>query len=230
MKKNLVFCSASFHISNYAHNVRENEYYVCLFQMLRMIPDNYDIVVCDNTVTCVEDLQCENLRQILNSNPNIRILFLERNIGTHNIGMGELDELIHTSTHVDFTNYDKVIYFTLRKIMTNPYLFEKVNTMTKDALVSNPGFLFFENNNTNFTYEHSAPGLLNDMFFAMSSALMLQYIKYSHACLAYNLKNGIGSEQILYRFIQDNHVDYEFLESLGLIRIDYKKEHQIQLI
>lgn len=229
MKKNLVFCSASFHIPSYAHDVRENEYHICLFQMLRMIPNNYDIVVCDNTVTCVQDLQCEKLRQIFTSNPNIQILFLERNIGTHNIGMGELDELIYTSTQIDFTKYDKIVYFTLRKIMTNPYLFEKVNAISKDALVSNPGFLFFEKNNT-FTYKHSIPNLFNDMFFAMSSPLMLQYIEYSRAHIAYNLKNNIGSEQNLHHFIKYYHIDCEFLESLGLIRIDYKKEHQIQLI
>jgi hypothetical protein len=68
------------------------------------------------------------------------------------------------------------------------------------------------------------------MFFAMSSDLMLKYIEYSINQMIINIKNKIGSEQNLYNFINNNKYEYEWLEYLGLIRIDYKANNEIQLI
>ena len=67
---------------------------------------------------------------------------LERNIGTQNIGKGELDELIFVSKNINFNNYDKIVYFTLRKIVTNPWIFEK-NSMDKPGLVST-NYLYYK--------------------------------------------------------------------------------------
>ena len=226
--KHLIFCSASFHISSQPVIQRENEYYYCILQLLRVIPENYEIVICDNTITTISDIKLFELRQLLNK-PNIKFLILARNIGKQNIGMGELDELIFTSQNVDFKLYDKIVYFTLRKFVTNPWIFEKVNALQKNILVSNPPFLALRNNYS-FSFSEPTSNLYNDMFFAMSSELMLKYIEYSINQMVINIKNQNGSEQNLYNFININNYEYEWLEYLGLIRIDYKASNEIQLI
>jgi hypothetical protein len=226
--KHLIFCSASFHISSQPVIQRENEYYYCILQLLRVIPENYEIVICDNTIITISDIQLFELRQLLNK-PNIKFLILARNIGKQNIGMGELDELIFTSQNVDFKLYDKIVYFTLRKFVTNPWIFEKVNNLQKNILVSNPPFLALKANYS-FNFSEPTSNLYNDMFFAMSSELMLKYIDYSINQMIINIKKQIGSEQNLYNFININNYEYEWLEYLGLIRIDYKASNEIQLI
>tara|TARA_A100001015_G_scaffold317445_1_gene434445 strand:- start:1566 stop:2243 length:678 start_codon:yes stop_codon:yes gene_type:complete len=224
--KNLIFCSAAFHVKQYPYNIRENEYYYCLKQLLKMIPENFDIVVCDNTIKSIENLENKNLKEILSK---VKFLILNRNIGENNIGMGELDELIYTSENINFNDYNKIVYFTLRKIVTNPWIFEKVNAMNKNALLSNPPFLHIKSD-MNFKESESTLLLYNDMFFALSSELMLSYIEYSKQRIKYNLQYQIGSEQNLYKFINENKIEYDWLEYLGLIRIDYKANNELQLI
>jgi hypothetical protein len=227
MNKNLLFASASFHIPKYYNNsLRENEYLFCLKQLLRFIPYNYDIIVCDNTINTIDEIESNELKNELN---NVNFIILNRNIGTNNIGMGELDELIHVCSNVDFKKYEKVAYFTLRKIITNPYVFEKAANMKKDALISNPPFLHIKPN-YQFNYSKPSKQLFNDMFFVLKSDIMLKYVEYSMSNMTYNIHNKIGSEQNLFNFINDQNVDYEEIDSLGFIRIDYKSHNEIQLI
>ena len=101
--------------------------------------------------------------------------------------------------------------------------------MKKDALICNPEFLHL-NNNYNFKFSPASPNLYNDMFFCLSSKLMLEYVEYSKNNIIYNLQNSIGSEQNLYKFINKRKIDYEWLKCLGLIRIDYKANNEIQLV
>ena len=224
--KHLIFCSASFHISHMDNIERENEYFFCLKQLKKMIPTNFDIVVCDNTISSIHDLNNKNL---INELQNTRFMILDRNIGLGNIGMGELDQLIYVSENIDFKSYDKIVYFTLRRIVTNPWIFEKVNNMQKNALITNPPFLRLSSD-YNFYYSPAADDLYNDMFFVLSSDLMINYVEYSKINIPINLQNHVGSEQNLYKFINNNQIDYDWLEHLGLIRIDYQSNKQIQLI
>lgn len=222
----LIFASASFHIPNYNFLLRENEYYFCLKQLLRVVPSNFHIVICDNSIKTIDDLQSNKLKEELKK---VKLLILGRNIGSQNIGMGELDELIYVHNNIDFTKYDKIVYLTLRKFITNPYVFEKVNSMTKNVLISNPPFLHIKNNFT-FNYSQPTPNLYNDMFFSLSSKVMIDYVKYSKEKINYNLHNSIGSEQNLFNFINGYKIEYEWMDSLGFIRIDYKAHNEIQLI
>lgn len=223
---NLLFCSAAFHLPHYPYEVREKEYLYCLMQLKRVLPKNFEIVICDNTINDINDIKNNDLKNILKSE---KFLILNRNIGKQNIGMGELDELIYVSENVNFKNYDKVIYFTLRKIVTNPWIFEKVNSMNKTGLISNPPFLHMSKN-FNFNYRKPTPNLFNDMFFALTSDKMLEYVEYSKQRIMSNIQNQIGSEQNLFNFIKEKNIDYESLDYFGLIRIDYKLENEIQLI
>lgn len=228
MDQNLIFASASFHISLCDIDQRENEYYYCLKQLLRVVPKNFEIVVCDNTINKIDDIKLNTLKNILLN--NVKFVILNRNIGEKNIGIGELDELIHVSTIMDFKKYNKIVYLTLRKFISNSYVFEKVNNMSKDALLSNPPFLHIDGNNSEIYFSNSTPNLYNDMFFSLSSTLMNEYVNYSKLNLINNLKNGVGSEQNLFNFVNEYKIDYEWLEYLGFIRIDYKKNNEIQII
>jgi hypothetical protein len=223
---NLIFCSATFHLQNSDNTLRENEYLYCIHQLLRVIPNNFEIVICDNSISKIADLHNLELKNILRT---LNICFLDRNIGVNNIGMGELDELIYVSEKIDFLKYDKIVYFTLRKFVTNPWIFEQVNKMTKKALISNPGFLHLPATFM-FYYSSPAPNLFNDMFFALDKTLMMEYVQYSKNRIMYNLQNGIGSEQNLYNFVKDNNIDIDTLPYFGLLRIDYKLNNQIQII
>jgi hypothetical protein len=225
MNKHLLFCSASFHIDNINNILRENEYLHCIIQLLRVIPDNFEIVICDNSVSSINDLHNSELKKILGK---VNTLFLDRNLGKQNIGMGELDELIYVSEHYNFLNYNKIIYFTLRKIVTNPWIFEQVNKMTKGALISNPEFLHL-NTSYNLYYSPAAEKLYNDMFFALDKELMIKYVNHSKTMMIHNLKKGVGSEQNLYNFINENNIEFEKLNYFGLIRIDYRANNEIQL-
>jgi hypothetical protein len=224
--KNLIFCSATFHIQTGDNMLRENEYLCCINQLLRVIPSNFEIIICDNSVSNIDNLSNLELKNVLKK---LNICFLNRNIGVNNIGMGELDELIYVSEKYDFLKYDKIVYFTLRKIVTNPWIFEQVNKMTKNALISNPPFLHLKSNYM-IHYSPPTPNLYNDMFFALDKNLMMNYVQYSKSRIQYNLDNVIGSEQNLFYFIRDNHIDFDTLSYFGLIRIDYKSNNEIQLI
>lgn len=223
---NLIFCSATFHLQNCDNTLRENEYLHCIVQLIRVIPNNFEIVICDNSVLKIDDLYNLELKNVLKT---LIVCFLNRNIGTNNIGMGELDELIFVSEKYDFLKYDKIVYFTLRKIVTNPWIFEQVNKMKKRALISNPNFLHLTTS-YNLYYSPFTPNLYNDMFFALDNKLMLDYVHYSKSKIQYNLQNAIGSEQNLFYFIRDNHIDIDSLPCFGLLRIDYKLNNEIQLI
>jgi hypothetical protein len=59
---------------------------------------------------------------------------------------------------------------------------------------------------------------------------MINYVKYSKDRINYNLQNEIGSEQNLFNFINGNKIEYEWMDSLGFIRIDYRVQNEIQLI
>lgn len=223
---NLIFCSATFHLQSGDNIIRENEYLYCIYQLLRVIPNNFEIVICDNSVSKIDDLYNLELKNILKT---LNICFLDRNIGVNNIGMGELDELIFVSEKYDFSKYDKIVYFTLRKFVTNPWIFEQVNKMTKKALISNPMFLNFHKT-FNIYYIHATENLYNDMFFALDKNLMIEYVQYSKNRIIYNLQNTIGSEQNLFNFVRDNNIDIVSLPYFGLLRIDYKCNNDIQLI
>ena len=47
---------------------------------------------------------------------------------------------------------------------------------------------------------------------------MVEYAQYSMEQLNTNLSKHIGSEDNLYNFVQENNIDYEWVDWLGIIR------------
>lgn len=217
MHKNLVtvFCSLRpEQLSEEVNQARELDYFICLSQLLRVVPDNFEIVFCDNTINDASEIQSDDLRNVFISQAN---LFLGQNIGTVNKGMGELHMLKACSAAVDFSLYNTVSYCTGRKIFTCPYVFERTNAMKKDGLISNPDFTYL----TGKFHETEKNGMFNDMFFSLKSELMQDYADWSYSRIPDNIKNHIGSEQNLYTFINERNIEYEWLEWLGVVRNDW---------
>ena len=219
MSENLLLCFSSIYVNSDVSRNREIEYQICYEQLLRVVPENFDVVYLDNTMDSPEDLSSNvnKLKHILNNNKH---LFRNNNLGAYgNKGVGELEMLIAASHHYPFESYDKICYFSGRKIITCPYVFDKTNYLKKEALISNPPiFQIITGQEYPTNYE-----LYNDMFFAMKSKTMMGYVEHTRNNLQNMVDNHIGSEQNLFQYINDNKISHEWLDSLGFIRNDWER-------
>jgi len=217
----LAFCSlrpANLDIKT--NNLRELEYLCCLEQLYRVIPKNFDILICENTIDNEEDIRNDDLRLFLQKNNTFFTGSVYNNFS--NIGWGELLMLYNSLKKFPTSRYKFISYITARRIFTCPYVFEKTNTLKKNALISNPDFLYLDGK-----YLKKTGGLYNDMFFSMKRKFMIKYAHFAYeiiqkkkSFISYNLirKKPAGSEQILFEFIKKTKVSYEYLDWLGLVR------------
>ena len=65
------------------------------------------------------------------------------------------------------------------------------------------------------------------MFFSMSSSVMLDYANYAIKHMGVDLSQHLGSEQILYNFVKQNKIEYEWLEWLGMVRNDWERNGKV---
>ena len=232
--KNLViaFCSLRpGHIDQKTNDFREFEYLICLKQLIRMIPKNFDIQICDNTIDDANDISNVDLKLFLNKN-NTFFTGSKNNIDTQNIGMGELLMLYNSLKNISLNEYNFICYLTARRYFTCPYVFEKTNNLQKDALISNPDFLFL-----NGEYRiNPKKDLYNDMFFSMKAGHIFEYANFAYEIIQKKTKpfkfnpfkkNTLGSEQILFKYIKNKNLSFEYLNWLGMIRNDWRKGDNI---
>jgi len=223
--KNLAlgFCSLRpIQLSEEVNDARENEYLICLQQLKRVIPDSFDLLICENTIDDPEEIKSNELRQFL-SESEMCVTGSEGNIGTKNKGMGELLMLKTALEETDLDNYKNISYISARKLYTCPYVFERTERLEKQALLSNPDLVFL---NGNFAKTHKQ-GMYNDMFFSMSSSVMLDYANYAINYIKTNSSQGVGSEQLLYNFVNENKIEYEWLNWLGIVRNDWERNQKV---
>lgn len=210
----LAFCSIRpTQLSESVCDARENEYYICLQQLKRILPKSFDLVVCENTIDSELQIKNDALRQLL-SDIEIVSTGSDGNIGTKNKGLGELFMLNAAVDELDISQYENISYITARRFFTCPYVFERTEQLQVKALLSNPDFVFLDGR----VLESYKGPLFNDMFFSMKSDTMVEYAKYSMSRVEHLSSNHIGSEYNLYDFINENQIDYDWLEWLGLIR------------
>ena len=144
------------------------------------------------------------------------------NIGTVNKGMGELLMLSSTLEELDIDKYVNITYISARHLLTCPYVFERTERLQKDAIISNPDFVMMDGR----VEETHKGGLYNDMIFSMRSKTMREYSDYSKKYVSFDQRQ-VGSEQILFNFINENDIEYEWLDTLGVIRNDWQKNGKI---
>ena len=100
-KKNLIFASASFHPNR--KNIikkkkdllqREEDYLFCLEQLFRVVPNDFEIHIVDNTIEGSDSLFNSELRSFL-KDLNVTYSFETNKKEVKNIGVGELKELFY---------------------------------------------------------------------------------------------------------------------------------------
>jgi len=217
--KNLAlgFCSIRpIQLPEQACDAREEEYLICLKQLKRVIPDYYDLLICENTIDELDQIKNKELRDFL-SESEVCATGSGGNIGTVNKGMGELLMLKTALDETNLDNYKNVSYVTARRFYTCPYVFERTDNLGKQALLSNPDFAYI---NGKF-HESSKEGLYNDMFFSMNTSVIIDYANYAMKYIKENPVPTLGSEQLLYNFVNENSIEYEWLTWLGIIRNDW---------
>ena len=219
----LAFCSLRpVQLSEQVCDVRENEYLICLKQLIKILPESFDLLVCDNTIDDPDQIKSEELRELL-SETEMCTTGSGGNIGTTNKGMGELLMLKTALDETDLDNYENISYITARRMFTCPYVFERTENLKKQALLSNPDFSFL-----NGSYlENPKDGLYNDMFFSMKTSVMNDGANYAMKYIEENTTLALGSEQLLYNFITENDHDFEWLDWLGMIRNDWARNGEV---
>tara|TARA_X000000368_G_scaffold13467_1_gene10796 strand:- start:57 stop:761 length:705 start_codon:yes stop_codon:yes gene_type:complete len=220
MIKNLALAFCSLRPDQYPEEVRdtrEREYLISLKQLKRVLPKSFDLLICENTIDDIEQIKDKELSEFL-SDSEMCAMGSSGNIGTKNKGLGEFAMLKSALDQTDIDKYKHISYVTARRIFTCPYVFEKTEKLKKQALLSNPDFLYL---NGKLTESFKGP-LFNDMFFSMKSDLMVQYADYSISRVDYLSDNHIGSEYNLHNFITENNIDYDWLEWLGMVRNDWE--------
>jgi len=209
----LAFCSIKIDIPPEEQQKRYDEHYLSFRQIKNVLPSTFDMIICDNTIGSVNDLEDPRLREIFMKEEHF---LLSENLGSTNKGIGELDMLCSIVEDTDIEDYDSVSYLTARRIITCPYVFERVENMEKDALISNPPIIDIITGK-----QHETNHLVyNDMFFSMKPSTMRQYSEYTKSRLQSLAQQSIASERNLYQFINENRVDFEWMNSLGFIRFD----------
>ena len=205
-------------LSKFVARKRIEDYRVALKQVIRLKPSNWQIIVCENTLQ--GDLS-RMLRLLDISDPNLLFSMTLLNEGEVNKGIGELEMMASVLKKFPkiFESARTVSYLTGRRILTNQYLFERTENLSKSALISNPDFFYLDGN----LVEVEKDFMYNDMFFTMKIQTFLEYQLYFESiknCLA---TSKLGSEQILFNFVKYKKVDFEWLNNLGLLRWEYKR-------
>lgn len=218
----LAFCSIRpKQLTDSICDYRENEYFRSIQQIERILPDSFDLVVCENTIDDEKQLKNRELAEYL-SNTEMVSLGSGGNIGTVNKGMGELLMLSSALEELDIDKYVNITYISARHLLTCPYVFERTERLQKDAIISNPDFVMMDG----IVEETHKGGLYNDMIFSMRSKTMREYSDYSKKYVSLDQRQ-VGSEQILFNFINENDIEYEWLDTLGVIRNDWQKNGKI---
>lgn len=197
---------------------REALYLSCLRQIARITPKSFVIRVFENTVLNSSSITCPELRSLLSS---MGTVYISGNKGAVNKGVGELDMLTKAIALGAVQDAGKVAYLTGSKFHTCPYFLEHVESMQTQALISNPDFVYVHDGHAEKTCKE---GMYNDMAFAMDKDTIIKYSSYFIQNEDKMIRDSIGSEQLLYRFISENGVSYTWLEHLGIVRYDWQRD------
>jgi len=196
---------------------RRDQYKVALRQLNQVLPpEGWEVVVCENTRSA------EVLKGWVNDTLRIlgsEIVEVSVNSGSKNKGIGELDMMASALRGRDLRRFQSISYLTGRHVVCNPYVFLRTEQMKSDALLSNPDFLYLSGR----FHSVEKHGMYNDMFFSMTPAAMRGYIDFFEANRDVMVKQGVGSEQLLFRYISGNGIPSEKLTHLGFLRRDIQR-------
>lgn len=215
---NLVIAFCCFRPKQYTEKMndfREIEHLSALKQLQRVMLKNFDLLIINNT-----KVKNDKLMDFLDYENYIEI---HSNTGTKNKGIGELAMLQRLNGKGMLNKYEKIIYFGGRNLITSSHIFEKTNSMTSDALVSNAPYMYL---NGDFMEAHDE--LYNTNAFAMKRDILQRFS--DSIDFEYMLMAKMGVEQMLYEFIHKNSINYKEIEWLGIIRNDWQRTGKLNNI
>lgn len=196
---------------------REKNYHLSLECLLRSIPDHWDIIYNDNTLSSLSEIQNENLKEKLH-HERIKVILHNDNEGTINKGAGEHSMCKKSFETIEPEEYNWISYFTARHIIPNSWYFDNLdgNWKNYDSVMSNPPFFYLAN------YLRSDPsgGLYNDMLFSMKSSIFRKFIEYIDVALLKKLHKN--SENHLYEFVKGGGFNNLKIDKLGILRNDHQ--------
>lgn len=235
-KKNLIVCFSSIRPENFGFNNlnlgqtfdlsdREKDYELALTWLLKVIPENWDIVYNDNTLNSLDEIQNKELKRLLKTG-SLKVLLHNDNNASRftpnkkpfDIGIGYLTTCVNSFDCLNYEKYNWITSFTARHIITTPYYFDLVENKLQEyeIILSNPVHYYFDKK---FPNKQPIGNWYNDMLFSMKADVYKKYIQsidieklripYTH------------SEKHLYNFV--NAADYKVkkLEYLGILRNNY---------
>ena len=175
---------------------------------------NFDIYVVENTLGSLESWVGSNLY----IDEKVNFNFLLNNSGMTNKGIGELDMAESIVESLILQNYERVIFFSGRHLLTSEAILSCCLNSPAELVVSNPDFYFLNGNKV----LSDKKGLLNDMLFGMSTNTFQEYLSYFNERRTQLIQQNIGTEQLLYQFVQANKPTIEEMTHLGILRRDNK--------
>lgn len=168
-------------------------------------------MVVENTLQADEIYQRSALGQTARG---LQHVLVQNNLGISNKGVGELDMLALALEQLDVDEFASVGYFTGRRLVTNPYVFEVTEGAKRKVVVGNPDFQSLDGE----LVESEKHGMYGDMYFSMPTDVMREYSKYCQIEIGAGLGEGVGSEQLLYRFLQQRKDENVWLSAYGFLR------------
>ena len=194
----LNICCFPENTSSFNNKIRTQQYIDGLntvFQYNNIIKNHdIDVYIVDNTIKNDETLP----REILNIIPsNVHLsLCLKNELGKKNKGAGLIDTWKYNKDLIQ--KYDWIIHFEPRQSLKS---FQFVESFLKE-----PRNLF----TININVEHFNTGL-----FCISKENLLNYI--NNCDLNKMVDNSISIEDDLYKYFQDNKINYDTLEKMDLL-------------
>ena len=128
------------------------------------------------------------------------ITCLKNEYGSKNKGSGLIDQWIYLKKEIK--NYDYLIHFEPRQLLIN------------NNLISS----FMKNNRNLFTINKNkrAPKNFNTGLFCINTKILINFINlYSPF---YLFRNKISFEYLIYNYFNDNKIDFDTIDKMGLIR------------
>jgi hypothetical protein len=194
----LNICCFPENTSSFNNKIRTQQYIDGLntvFQYNNIIKNHdIDVYIVDNTIKNDETLPREILN-IIPSNVNLS-LCLKNELGKKNKGAGLIDTWKYNKDLIQ--KYDWIIHFEPRQSLKS---FQFVENFLKE-----PRNLF----TININVEHFNTGL-----FCISKENLLNYI--NNCDLNKMVNNSISIEDDLYKYFQDNKINYDTLEKMDLL-------------
>jgi len=194
----LNICCFPENTSSFNNKIRTQQYIDGLntvFQYNNIIKNHdIDVYIVDNTIKNDETLP----REILNIIPsNVHLsLCLKNELGKKNKGAGLIDTWKYNKDLIQ--KYDWIIHFEPRQLLQS---FQFVESFLKE-----PRNLF----TININVEHFNTGL-----FCISKENLINYI--NNCNLNKMVNNSISIEDDLYKYFQDNKINYDTLEKMDLL-------------